>query len=272
MNKTVFASMTNSIFLLAFVVLCILPLSLRAKEAELTIPPEEVVNYLNNLNESSREIKTSPDFNQHQGLSKKITRDLAWFGEYCNSAAEMNPGCVAKAAGILRNIHSYVNLSHDFVEEMITSLNIPADLRYSLIKSARIRVQDKKPVKDNTVPSIQKLFGAEGGSYTLTVLTGLQEVFAPLPDHGPKLEKALVERLVELEANYAFLKGAKRYLTNLAQLKYARLSAKTAESRLNTLLEPLVFLKGLFSQEVATAGDEKKPAAVLILDQLKKEQ
>ena len=184
----------------------------------------------------------------------------------------MNPDCIAKEAGILRDIHSYVNLSHDFVEEMISSLNMPADLRYSLMKSARLRVRDKKPAKDNTVLSLRKMFGEEEGSYTIRVISGISEIFEPLPDHGPKLEKVLVERFVELEANYAFLKGVRRNVINLAQLKYAELSVKTVENRLNALLEPLVFLKGLFAQEVTTAENEKKPAAVLILDQLKKEQ
>ena len=245
----------------------------KSEEAELIIPPKDVMSYLNHLNESALDIKTSEDFDEYEVLSENITAGLEWFWGNCGAEKEKNPVCISEEAGILRDIHSYVNLSHDFVEQMISSLKLPADLRYSLLKSARFRVVHKKPEKDKTAPSLQKLFGSDGGSHTLTVLTGLSEVFTPLPDHGPKLERALAERVIELESNYAFLKGVKRHLTNLAQLKYARLSVEAVENRINSMIEPLSFLKGSFSGEIDLLGEGgKKPAAVFILEQLKKEK
>jgi len=244
----------------------------RSGEAELIIPPQAVMEHLTNLNESTQDIRTSDDFEEYEGLSTIIAADLEWFRGNCGTEKEKGPECVSKEAGILRDIHSYVSLSHDFVEKMISSLALPADLRYSLLKSARLHVVSKeKPVEDHTMPSIQNVFGSSGESYTLTVLTGLSEVFTPLPDHGPKLERALADRVVELEANYAFLKGAKRHITNLVQLKYVRLNALAADHRINSMIESLSFLKGSFSGEIDLTSEGKKPAAVVILEQLKKE-
>ena len=257
------------LFLITFCML-VYTLEVKGEEAELIIPPKDVMNYLNHLNESALDIKTSEDFDEYEVLSENITAGLEWFLGNCAGEREKNPVCISEEAGILRDIHSYVDLSHDFVEQMISSLKLPADLRYSLLKSARFRVVHKKTETDKTAPSVQKLFGSAGGSHTLTVLTGLSEVFTPLPDHGPKLERALAERVIELESNYAFLKGVKRHLTNLAQLKYARLSVEAVENRINSMIEPLSFLKGSFSGEINLLGEGgKKPAAVVILEQLK---
>lgn len=244
----------------------------RSGEAELLLSPDDVMSYLNNLNESAEEIKASEDFEEYRGLSGKIKAELSMFWETCEKPKK-NAQCISQEASILRDIHSYVTLSHDSVEQMISSLELPADLRYSLLKSARLQVSRSEPEEDNTIPSMQNIFGAEEGSHTLAVLQGLSEVFTPIPDHGPKLERALSERVVELEANYAFLKGAKRHLTNLAQLRYARLSVEAVENRINAMVEPLSFLQGAFTGEMDSTGNgKKKPAAVLILEQLKKEK
>jgi len=255
------------------VVLFIFSVSNNAKggEAELVIPPEEVMHYLNRLNESERDIKESSDFKEFEDLSGQISAELEKYHESCD-IQEQDPNCLSKEALLLRDIHAYVDRAHSFSEQMVESLNIPADVRYALFKSIQLQRTRKTPTENNIAKSIKNIFPAQENSPSLTVLSGLEEVFTPMPDHAPRLERALAKRLGELESNYIFLKGAKKYLKSVAQLKYSRLSVEVVEKRLNSLTEPLTFLKHTLFGEVSKSEENKEPAALTILEKLKKEK
>ncbi|MGB7290951.1 MAG: hypothetical protein WBD99_02095 [Thermodesulfobacteriota bacterium] len=240
-------------------------------EAELVIPPEEVMHYLNRLNESARDIKESSDFKEFEDLSGRISADLKEYRGSCD-VGEQNADCLAEEASLLRDIHTYVNRAHSFAEQMIESLNIPANVRYALFKSIQLQRTKTSPTEKNIAKSIKNIFPTQDDSLSLAVLSGLEEVFTPMPDHAPRLERALAKRLGELEADYIFLKGAKKYLKSVAQLKYSRLSVEVVEKRLNSLTEPLTFLKHTLFGEVSKSEENKEPAALKILEKLKKEK
>ncbi len=228
------------------------------------------MKYLNRLNTSARDIKDSEEYGEFEGLAGVISEKLASYHKVCAEDSK-KPECLSKEADVLHDIHTYINYSHDFVEKMIVSLDVPAETRYALFKAQKFGDAKAKPIQDNTTKTIGNLFDPESSSYSLQVLTGLKEVFTPMPDHAHKLEIALAKRIGDLESNYIFLKGAKHYLTSLAQLKYTHLSVQAVESRMNSMDDQLSFIQNaLFGEFDALEGDER-PAALKVLEKLKKE-